>query len=187
MVEDLSITGAAMARAHYDAPGWVLHHNTDLWRATGPIDGAKWGLWPMGGAWLCVQLHDHADYAGDPGMLARLYPLMKGAAEFLRAVLVPLPGTDFLVTVPSLSPENVHPKGAAICAGPAMDRQILRDLFSACIQSSEILGLDADFRARLIATRARLDLLRRAQRLEIETQPAVDDVLARELRGHDGA
>ncbi|MCX5494760.1 glycoside hydrolase family 95 protein [Kaistia dalseonensis] len=156
MVEDLAITGATMARAHYDAPGWVLHHNTDLWRATGPIDGAQWGLWPMGGAWLCVQLHDHADYSGDEALLRRIYPLMKGAAEFLLAVLVPLPGTDLLVTSPSVSPENVHPFGATVCAGPAMDRQIARDLFERTIATAEQLGIDAPFSATLAQTLPRL-------------------------------
>ena len=156
MVEDLTETGAVMARAHYDAPGWVMHHNTDLWRATGPIDGAQWGLWPMGGAWLCVQLHDHADYRGDDAVFARIYPLMKGAAEFLRAILVPLPGTDLLVTNPSVSPENVHPNGASICAGPAMDSQIARDLFSRTAATARRLGRDADFAAELEALLPRL-------------------------------
>ncbi len=156
MVEDLAITGAAMAKAHYDAGGWMMHHNTDLWRATGPIDGAKWGLWPMGGAWLATQLHDHADFAADEALLARIYPLMKGAAEFLLDVLVPLPGTGELVTVPSLSPENVHLHGSSLCAGPAMDSQITRELFRRTITAAEELGCDADFRARLAAALARL-------------------------------
>ena len=107
-----------MAAAHYGARGWVLHHNTDLWRAAGPTDGAKWGLWPTGGAWLCVQLWDHAEFCGRPERLVRrLHPLIAGAARFIFDVLVPLPGTDWLVTNPSLSPENVHPFGASLCAG----------------------------------------------------------------------
>ncbi|HEV7719494.1 MAG TPA: glycoside hydrolase family 95 protein [Arsenicitalea sp.] len=156
MAEDLSVTGAAMAQGHYGAPGWVMHHNTDLWRATGPVDGAKWGLWPTGGAWLSAQLWDHSDYSGDKALLARLYPVLKGAAEFLLAVLVPLPGTDLLVTNPSLSPENVHPHGAALCAGPAMDNQIARDLFSRVIDAAARLGVDAGFRDRLQAALVRL-------------------------------
>ena len=156
MVEDLAVTGATMAEAHYGAPGWMMHHNTDLWRATGPIDGAKWGLWPMGGAWLATQLHDHVDFAADDALLARIYPLMKGAAEFLLAVLVPLPATGELVTVPTLSPENVHPYGASLCAGPAMDSQITRELFRRTIAAAEALGVDADFRGKLAAALARL-------------------------------
>ncbi len=156
MVEDLAVTGAAMAKAHYGAGGWMMHHNTDLWRATGPIDGAKWGLWPMGGAWLATQLHDHVEFADDDALLARIYPLMRGAAEFLLDVLVPLPGSGDLVTVPSLSPENVHPHGASICAGPAMDSQITRELFGRTMAAATALGRDTDFRARLSAARDRL-------------------------------
>jgi alpha-L-fucosidase 2 len=128
MAEDLAQAGQATARIHYGARGWVMHHNTDLWRATAPIDGARWGLWPTGGAWLMTQLLDLCDYLDDPqAMQDRLFPLAKAAALFLFDVLVPLPGTDYLLTNPSLSPENVHPHGASICAGPAMDSQIIRD------------------------------------------------------------
>ena len=156
LVENVAETGARMAKAHYGARGWMLHHNTDLWRATGPIDGAKWGLWPTGGAWLCVQLWDHLAFSGDAELVRRIYPLLKGAAEFFLDVLVPLPGTDYLVTSPSLSPENVHPYGAAICAGPTMDNQILRDLFEAVGEASTMLDRDADFRQSVLAARDRL-------------------------------
>ena len=157
LLDDLAISGRAMASAHYGARGWVLHHNTDLWRATGPVDGAQWGLWPTGGAWICAQLWNHAAHEGYPeALVRRLYPALKGAAEFFLDTLVPLPGTQLLVTNPSLSPENVHPHGASICAGPAMDSQILRDLFAAAIAAGERLGLDADLRAELAAAAARL-------------------------------
>ncbi len=156
MIKDLSETGAKMAQAHYHASGWVVHHNTDLWRATGPIDGAQWGLWPTGGAWLCTHLWEHYLFSGDREFLARAYPLMKGAAQFFLDTLVAEPKHGWLVTSPSLSPENCHHGAISIVAGPTMDSQILRDLFTACIRSSEILGQDAGFRARLAATRARL-------------------------------
>ena len=156
LAEDVAITGAEMARAHYGARGWVMHHNTDLWRATGPVDGAKWGLWPTGGAWLMAQLWDHADFTGDAALVDRLWPLLRGASQFFLDTLVPLPGTDRLVTNPSLSPENVHLFGAAICAGPTMDNQILRDLFDATIEASERLVEDPAFRAEIGAARARL-------------------------------
>ncbi|QQR35605.1 glycoside hydrolase family 95 protein [Devosia oryziradicis] len=157
LLDDLTVTGRAMASSHYGARGWVLHHNTDLWRATGPVDGAQWGLWPTGGAWLCAHLWSHAAYQGYPeALVRRLYPAFKGAAEFFLDTLVPLPGTDLLVTNPSLSPENVHPLGATICAGPAMDSQILRDLFDATIAAAEQLGLDPDLRAECAAARSRL-------------------------------
>ena len=157
MVEDLAVTGAAMARVHYGARGWVLHHNTDVWRATAPIDGAQWGVWPTGGAWLCAQLWDHARFAGFPAdLVSRLYPLLRGASEFFLDALVELPGTGMLVTAPSVSPENVHPHGATICAGPAMDSQILRDLLAATADAANRLGRDADFAAGIMRVRERL-------------------------------
>ena len=156
MVKDLSVTGAVTARVHYGARGWVTHHNTDLWRATGPIDGAKWGMWPTGGAWLCKHLWDHYDYGRDRAYLAEVYPLMKGAAQFFLDTLIKDPSGQFLVTSPSISPENLHPHGAAICAGPAMDNQILRDLFANCISAAEILKVDGEFRSACAATRAKL-------------------------------
>jgi alpha-L-fucosidase 2 len=156
LVKDLAITGARTARVNYGARGWVAHHNTDLWRATAPIDGARWGMWPTGGAWLCKHLWDHYDYGRDRAFLADVYPLMKGAAEFFLDTLVPDPSGRYRVTSPSLSPENEHPGGAAICAGPAMDSQILRDLFGHCMQAAEILRVDAQFRAQCAAARAKL-------------------------------
>jgi alpha-L-fucosidase 2 len=158
MIKELSETGARMAKAHYDASGWVVHHNTDLWRATGPIDGAQWGMWPTGGAWLCTHLWEHYLFSGDRDFLAGAYPLMKGSAQFFLDTLVTesRSGREWLVTSPSNSPENPHHDGVTIVAGPTMDSQILRDLFNACIRSSEILGQDEEFRARLVAARDRL-------------------------------
>src|SRR5690606_29576286 len=156
MVSELAGTGTRTARAMYGAPGWVAHHNTDLWRATAPVDGAQWGMWPLGGAWLLQQLWDRWDYGRDLDYLRRVYPLFKGAAEFFAATLVEDPGTGAMVTAPSISPENVHPHGAALCAGPSMDAQILRDLFGQCIEASALLGVDAAFADRLAALRERL-------------------------------
>lgn len=137
LAEEVSVTGAAIASTHYGAGGWVLHHITDIWRAAAPADGARWGLWPTGGAWLCVQLWDHAVYVGRPkALVQRLYPLIAGAARFILDTMVQVPDTDWLVTSPSLSPENVHPRGASICAGPAMDRQIIRDLIDALLAAA---------------------------------------------------
>ena len=156
MVKDLAITGAITARVNYGARGWVAHHNTDLWRATGPIDDARYGMWPMGGAWLSKHLWDHYDYGRDRAYLADVYPVMKGAAQFFLDTLVADPSGQFRITSPSMSPENLHPHGAAICAGPAMDSQILRDLFANCMHASEVLGLDAVFRAECAKARAQL-------------------------------
>lgn len=157
MAEELAVTGAGMARAHYAARGWVMHHNTDIWRATGPVDGAYWGIWPTGGAWLMAQLWDHARFEGrPPDLVRRLYGPLRGAVEFALDILVPLPGTGYLVTVPSISPENRHPFGAALCAGPTMDNQILRDLFEAFAEAAEQLGEDRELAAAALAARARL-------------------------------
>ncbi|MBN8460363.1 MAG: glycoside hydrolase family 95 protein [Verrucomicrobia bacterium] len=156
MVEDLAVTGARTAKEMYGAKGWVVHHNTDLWRASAPIDGPNWGMWPTGGAWLCLHLWDRYEFSGDKAVLKRIYPIMKGSCEFFLDTLHEDPKTRMLVTSPSISPENGHPKGAAVCAGPAMDQQILRDLFAHTIKASAALGVDKDFRDRLTATRAKL-------------------------------
>jgi len=156
MVMDLTDTGARTAKTMYNAGGWVTHHNTDLWRASAPIDGPHWGMWPTGGAWLVLHLWDHYDYSRDKEYLARVYPAMKGAAEFFFDTLVEEPTGKWLVTCPSLSPENGHPFGTSICAGPTMDMQILRDLFTNCIHAAEILGVDENFRKQAAATRERL-------------------------------
>lgn len=156
MVMDLTQTGARTAKEMYNARGWVVHHNTDLWRASAPIDGVGSGMWPTGGAWLTLHLWDHYDYSGDKAFLAKAYPAMKGASEFFIDTLVEEPTHDWLVTNPSLSPENGHPPGIAVVAGPTMDMQILRDLFADTIKAAEILGVDADLRTQIAATRARL-------------------------------
>ena len=156
MLWELAETGARTAKVMYGAPGWVVHHNTDLWRQTSAIDAAGYGLWPMGGAWLLMQLWDHWDYGRDLDFLRRVYPLFRGSAEFFAAVLVEDPKTGELVTTPSLSPENKHPFGSTLCAGPAMDSQILRDLFGACVQAAALLDTDAGFATQLRELRARL-------------------------------
>ena len=156
MVKDLSQTGARTAQEMYGAGGWVVHHNTDLWRATGPIDGPEWGMWPTGGAWLCNHLWDHYEFSPDKSYLKTIYPVLRGAARFFLDTLVEEPTHHWLVTNPSISPENQHPGGSAVCAGPSMDEEILRDLFGNTIKASEILGTDKQFRAKLAAARTRL-------------------------------
>jgi alpha-L-fucosidase 2 len=157
MVEELSVAGAAVARDSYGARGWVAHHNTDLWRMAAPIDGPNWGMWPCGGAWLCKTLWDHYDYNPDAAYLRRIYPVLKGAALFFVDMLVEDPKGRGLVTSPSISPENEHHPGVAVCAGPAMDRQIVRDLFGWTLAAHRLLGEpDADFARTVEARRARL-------------------------------
>jgi alpha-L-fucosidase 2 len=156
LVEDISVTGAKTAKTMYNARGWVTHHNTDLWRATAPVDKPPAGLWPCGGAWLCNNLWTHYDYSRDETVLKRLYPLMKGASLFFLDTLIEDPGGRGLITSPSLSPENHHPFGGGLCAGPAMDRQIIRDLFAQTIEAGKRLGQDAELLDQIGRTRARL-------------------------------
>ena len=156
MVKELSQAGARTAKEMYGARGWVAHHNTDLWRASGPIDFADSGMWPCGGAWLCDHLWDRYQFSGDKKYLKEVYPVMRGAAQFFLDTLQEDPTTHWLVTNPSTSPENGHPFGSAVCAGPSMDEQILRSLFSNCIEASKILDTDPEFRQQLEQARARL-------------------------------
>ncbi len=160
MVAELVEPGSRTAQVHYGAGGWVCHHNTDLWRATAPIDGPLWGYWPLGGAWLCLHLWEHYAFSGDRDFLARAYPVMKGAARFLLDTLVEEPRAGWLVTCPSLSPENIHPGGVAICAGPTMDLQITRELFTVCLRAAEILALADPITDELTAALSRLAPMR---------------------------
>lgn len=156
MVKDLTVTGGRTAKEMYGARGWVVHHNTDLWRASAPIDGANWGMWPMGGAWLCLHLWDRFEYCGDKAYLKETYPILKGASEFFLDTLQEHPDHGWLVTNPSISPELGHPRGSAVCAGPTMDMQILRDLFSNTIKGAKLLGMDKKFSNQLADARAKL-------------------------------
>ena len=156
MVLDLSHTGARVAKVDYAAEGWVAHHNTDLWRDAAPADQARSGMWPTGGAWLCLHLWDHYLYSGDKKYLAKIYPVLKASSQFFLDTLVEEPTHHWLVTNPSLSPEHRHQFGTSIVDGPAMDEQILRDLFANTARAGEILQLDSGFRAQLMKTRERL-------------------------------
>ena len=159
MIREVSETGSETARIMYGARGWVLHHNTDIWRITGPIDYAASGMWPGGGAWLCQHLWERYLYTGDEDFLKEAYPIMKGAATFFLDVLIEEPENKWLVVSPSSSPENTHAGGdgkSTIAAGVTMDNQLLFDLFSNLIRSTEILEIDSDFADSLKATRERL-------------------------------
>ncbi|HXR06535.1 MAG TPA: glycoside hydrolase family 95 protein, partial [Candidatus Acidoferrum sp.] len=180
MVKELSRTGARTAQEMYGAHGWVAHHNTDLWRASGPIDFADSGMWPSGGAWLCDHLWDRYQFSGDKKYLKDVYPVMRGAAQFFLDTLVEEPTNHWLVTCPSVSPENQHPFGSAVCAGPAMDEEILRDLFSNCIEASKILETDADLRKQLEETRARLAPLQIGKQGQLQEWLGDWDAQARE-------
>jgi alpha-L-fucosidase 2 len=156
LVNELSVTGARTAQAQYGASGWVTHHNTDAWRGSSVVDGALWGMWQSGGAWLASLIWDHYRFTGDVAFLSANYGAMKGAAQFFLATLVTEPSLGYLVTNPSNSPELPHHSGVSVCAGPTMDMQILRDLFDACASAGEVLGVDAGFRDQVRAARQRL-------------------------------
>lgn len=150
-VKALVAPGQQSAQVHWGVnTGWVLHHNTDLWNRTGPIDGA-WGHWPTGAAWSCYNLWEHYLFAKDKTYLNDIYPTLKGSAQFLLNSMVTetVSGNNYLVTCPSTSPEIQHQQGYWTCFAPTMDNQIVRDMFHLTIQASEILNTDATLRQQL--------------------------------------
>ena len=153
-LEEVAQSGARVAQAHYAAPGWVLHHNFDLWRGAAPINASDHGIWPTGGAWLCQHFWRHWLYTGDAAFLRdRAYPIMRGAAEFFAQCLVedPRDPAKPLISGPSNSPEQ-----GGLVMGPSMDHQIIRGLFADTAAAARALGVDADFAARLDELRARI-------------------------------
>lgn len=152
MTREVSETGAETAKIMYGAPGWVMHHNTDIWRVTGALDKAPSGMWPSGGAWLCRHLWERYLYTGDIEFLRSAYPILKGAGEFFDAIMVKEPTHGWLVVCPSNSPENTHAGSggkATTAAGCTMDNQLVSDLWTAIIASAKILKTDEAFANRL--------------------------------------
>jgi alpha-L-fucosidase 2 len=151
-LKEVAASGAITAKEMYNARGWVLHHNFDLWRGTAPINASNHGIWPTGGAWLSTQLWEHYLFGGDKEFLRNTaYPLMRGAALFFVETLVDDPKTGKLITGPSNSPEH-----GGLVMGPAMDREIVRSLFGEVIAASEILDTDPDLRKQLTQMRGRI-------------------------------
>ena len=144
LIGDLTVTGARTAREMYGADGWVLHHNTDLWRATWPIDRASAGMWMMGGAWLCRHIWEHYLYTADVQFLERYWPAMLGAATFFEQTMVREPRHGWLVVSPSVSPENSPRKGVPLNWGVTMDNQLLFELFHSVAAAGEALDADPD-------------------------------------------
>ena len=164
LIENGRENGRQVAKLYYGAGGFVLHHNTDLWGDAVPIDGARYGIWPMGAAWLSLHLAEHYDFTRDRKFLAeRAYPVMKEAAQFFLDYLVS-DGKGHLVTGPSLSPENEYrlPSGerAVLTMGPTMDTEILQEFLGRLIEAGEILKIDPEFRAKIAAAREKLMPLR---------------------------
>lgn len=158
MIRELAATGSQTARDMYGARGWMAHHNTDIWRATGAIDGAFWGIWSNGGGWLSQHLWEHFLYGGDTRWLASVYPVLKGAALFYVDYLVEDPVHHWMVVNPDMSPENApraH-QGSSIAAGTTMTNQIVFDVLSNVIRAANILHKDAAFADTLRRLRSRL-------------------------------
>jgi len=145
MIKDLSITGQESASKMYHARGWNVHHNTDLWRITGPVDGGFYGMWPMGGAWLTQHLWYHYIHTGDKQFLQKVYPILKSCATFYVDVLQEEPTNKWLVVAPSMSPENSYQNSVGISAGTTMDNQLVFDVFSNYIKAAAALNLDKNF------------------------------------------
>lgn len=165
MIVELSQTGRETAAINYGCNGWVAHHNTDLWRQSAPVGDRghgdpTWALWTMGGAWLCQHLWEHYAFSGDEAFLREhAYGHMRGAAEFCLDWLIP-DGNGHLITSPATSPENTFhtPDGqtAGVSAATTMDMAVIWNLFTNCIAASYVLGVDEDFRKRLVLARSQL-------------------------------
>ncbi|GAA3650094.1 glycoside hydrolase family 95 protein [Flavivirga jejuensis] len=159
MVKDLSVAGKETAKVMYGADGWVTHHNTDLWRICGPVDGATWGMWPTGGTWLSQHLWEKFMFNGDLDYLKSVYPAMKGAAEFCLSFLTEDPETGWLIISPSISPEHGpkgHPKNVNIAAGTTMDNQLVFDMLTKTIQAAKLLHVDSKWIQKITHTLSKL-------------------------------
>jgi alpha-L-fucosidase 2 len=160
LLKELSVNGAETAKKYYNHGGWVAHHNTDLWLGTAPVDAARFGMWPMGGAWLCQDIWEHYAFTGDRDFLKKYYPVMRGAAQFLLELMVTDPEHGWLVTPFSMSPEHGYydssGKLSFLSPSPTMDIAIIRELFPHCIAAAKELGIDADLQKKLGAALGRL-------------------------------
>ncbi|KAG4087505.1 Six-hairpin glycosidase-like protein [Neocallimastix lanati (nom. inval.)] len=153
LIRDLAVTGKEAASKIYGAEGWMAHHNTDLWRVTGPIDAAYWGMWPNGGGWLSTHIWQHYLYTGDKEFLKNNYYILKDSAKFYVTAMQKDPNTGYLVTVPSTSPEHGYSEdGSSMIAGCTMDNQIAFDVLNQAILAAKVLGVDEEFQATLNTT-----------------------------------
>ena len=176
LVKDLSVTGQQTAKDMYGARGWAAHHNTDIWRATGAIDGATWGVWNAAGGWTSQHLWEHYQYSGDKKFLASIYPVLKGASTFYVDFLVEHPTYHWLVSNPDMSPENAPQahQGSSLDAGTTMTNQIVFDIFSVTIRAAEILKSDVAFADTLRQLRKRLPPMQVGQHNQL--QEWLDDI-----------
>ena len=171
LVKDLSEAGKETAKVMYGADGWVTHHNTDLWRICGPVDGATWGMWPTGGTWLSQHLWEKFMFNGDLAYLRSVYPAMKGAAQFCLSFLTPEPEHGWLVIAPSISPEH-GPKGrsknVSIAAGTTMDNQLVFDMLTKTISAAKWLQVDAELVEEMESALAKLPPMQVGQHNQLQ-------------------
>lgn len=153
-------SGERTAKAFYNARGWVTHILGNVWEFTAPGEHPSWGATNTSAAWLCQHLYQHYQYTKDKAYLERVYPTMKGAAQFFVDMLVLHPRTKYLVTAPTTSPENAFkmPSGQVVhvAAGSTMDNQIVRELFTNTIEAARILEADSAFSVELAQKQAQL-------------------------------
>lgn len=168
MLEDLSVTGQESAQNMYHAKGWNIHHNTDIWRISGIVDGGFYGFWPMGGAWLTQHLWQHYLFTGDTEFLKEYYPVLKSAAEFYVDVLQEEPDNKWLVVAPSMSPENKYVSGVGITYGTTMDNQLVFDVFSNVINAAKILNIDSEFANTVETLKKRLPPMQIGQHNQLQ-------------------
>jgi len=191
LIDDLRVAGRQTAKDWYECRGFLVHHNTDLWRGTAPVDGVQ-GVWPMGGVWLVQHLWEHYAFSGNKQFLQqRAYPAMKDAALFVLDFLTEAPpGTacpGALVTNPSYSPENTYKWTNGVSGrftyAATLDLELIADLFDRCIAASQLLGVDSDFRKQLSDARRRLPPLQIGKQGQLQEWIGDWDVEAPD-RGH---
>jgi len=150
LIRDLSVTGKEAASKIYNAEGWMAHHNTDIWRITGPVDGAFWGMWPNGGGWLSTHIWQHYLFTGDKDFLEQNYNILKESAKFFVSSMVKDPNTGYLATVPSTSPEHGYSSdGSSMTSGCTMDNQIAFDVLNQALLAAKALNVDQSFQSTL--------------------------------------
>ena len=171
LVKEVSETGKQSAEKMYGCKGWALHHNTDLWRATGAVDNVSAAIWPTCNAWFCSHIWEHYLYTGDKKFLAEYYPVMKGAAEFYQGFLYEDSITGYMVAGPSVSPEN-HPgkwkytddngkiQNCAVFQGITMDNAMIYDLLKNTSTAAKTLGVDNTFSKEIDKLRDKISPMR---------------------------
>ncbi|MEN6426924.1 MAG: glycoside hydrolase N-terminal domain-containing protein, partial [Phycisphaerales bacterium] len=160
LIDSLRPSGRKTAKVHYGANGWTVHTITNIFGFTSPGESPGWGLFPAAGAWLCQHLWEHYAFGQDRQFLEQVWPIMRESAEFYLDFLVDDPKTGKLVSGPVNSPENafITPDGqrGSLCMGPAMDQQIIWDLFTSILEAAKVLGIEDEFVGRVRIARERL-------------------------------